>query len=93
MENSQTISVILHCVKKVEKHTKIILVEDDKIISRDEQIAKKFSEFFISISILNMPSNGYKCPHSSEQDSILKILDRYKYHPSIKLIQAKNSSK
>ena len=40
-----------------------------------------------------MPSNGYKCPHLSEQDPILKILDKYKDHPRIKLIKAKNSSK
>ena len=40
-----------------------------------------------------MPSNGYKCPHSSEQDPILKILDKYKDHQSIKLIKAKNRSK
>ena len=79
--------------EKVTKHFKINLVKDDKIISRDDQIAKKFSEYFISIPILNMPSNGYKCPHSSEQDPILKILDKYKDHPSIKLIKAKNSSK
>ena len=79
--------------EKVTKHSKINLVEDDKIISRDDQIAKKFSEYFISIPILNMPSNGYKCPHSSEQDTILKILGKYKDHPSIKLIKAKNSSK
>ena len=39
-----------------------------------------------------MPSNGYKCPDSSEQDPILKILDKYKDHPSIKLIKAKNNS-
>ena len=38
-----------------------------------------------------MPSNGYKCPDSSEQDPILKILDKYKDHPSIKLIKAKNN--
>ena len=69
------------------------MVEDDKIIFRDDQIAKKFSEYFISIPILNMPSNRYKCPHSSEQDPILKILDKYKDHPSIKLIKAENSSK
>ena len=68
------------------------MVEDGKIISRDDQIAKKFSEYFISIPILNMPSNGYKCPDSSEQDPILKILDKYKDHPSIKLIKAKNNS-
>ena len=39
-----------------------------------------------------MPSNGYKCPDSSEQDPILKILDKHKSHPSIKLIKAKNDS-
>ena len=79
--------------EKVTKQSKINLVEDDKIISRDDQIAKKFSEYFISIPILNMPSNGYKCPYSSEQDPIFKILDKYKEHRSIKLIKAKNGSK
>ena len=44
--------------EKVTKHSKINLVEDEKIISRNDQIAKKFSEYFINISILNMPSNG-----------------------------------
>ena len=39
-----------------------------------------------------MPSNGYKCPDSSEQDPILKILDKYKDHQSIKLIKAKKNS-
>ena len=40
-----------------------------------------------------MPRNGYKFPHSSKQDPISKILDKYKDHPCIKLIKAKNSSK
>ena len=39
-----------------------------------------------------MPSNGYKCPDPSEQDPILKILDKFEDHPSIKLIKAKNDS-
>ena len=39
-----------------------------------------------------MASNGYKCPHSSKQDPILKTLDKYKNHPSIRLIKAKNNS-
>ena len=68
------------------------MVKDDKIISRDDQIAKNLSEYFVSIAILNMPSNGYKYPHSSEQDPILKILDKYKNHPSMKLIKAPNNS-
>ena len=78
--------------EKVTNNSRINLVEDDKIISRDDQIAKKFSEYFISIPILNIPSNGYKCPHSSEQNPFLKILDKYKDNPSIKLIKAKTSS-
>ena len=78
--------------EKVTKHSKINLAEDDKIISRDDQIAKKFSEYFINILILNMPSNGYKCSVSSEQDPILKMLDKYWDHPNIKLIKAKYDS-
>ena len=39
-----------------------------------------------------MPYNAYKCPHSSDQDPILKILDTYKDHLSIKLIKAKNNA-
>ena len=68
------------------------MVEDDKTISPNEQIVKKFSEQFISIPILNMPSNGYEYQDSSEQDPILEILDKYKDHPSIKLIKARNNS-
>ena len=37
--------------EKVTKHFKINLVEDDKIISRDHQISKKFCEYFINIPI------------------------------------------
>ena len=85
-------TVKLFLSEKVIKHSKTNLVEDDKIISRDDQIAKQFSEYFISIQILDIASNGYTCPHSSEQDPILKILDKYKDHASIKLIKAKNYS-
>ena len=46
--------------EKVTKHSKINLVEDNKIISRDNQIAENFSEYFINIPILNMPSNDDK---------------------------------
>ena len=78
--------------EKVTKYSKINLVEDDKIISFDDQIAKRFSEYFISIPILNMSSNGYKYTDLSEQDPILKICDKYKDYPSIKWIKAKNNS-
>ena len=57
------------------------MVEDNKIISCEDQITKKFSEYFINVPILNMLSNGYKYPDSLEQDHILKILDKYREHP------------
>ena len=78
--------------EKVTKHSKINLAEDGKNISRNDQIAEKFSEYFIFIAVLNMSINGYKWPDSSEQDPILKILGKYKEHSSIKLIKAKNNS-
>ena len=88
----KTVKLLLS--ERVTKHSTINLVEDDnKIISRDDQIAKKFSEYFINFPILIMSSNGYKCPDSSEQDSIVKILDKYKDHPSIKLIKVKTTLK
>ena len=68
------------------------MAEDGKNISRNDQIAEKFSEYFIFIAILNVPINGYKWPDSSEQDPILIILQKYKEHSSIKLIKAKNNS-
>ena len=84
------------CNRAFQKTVKPFLSEKAtkhyKINSRDDQVAKKFSEYFTSIPILNMPSNGYKCPHLSEQDPILKILDKYKDHSSIKLMKAKNNS-
>ena len=68
------------------------LVEDNKIISPEDRIVKKFSECFINIPIFNMPSNGYKFPESLEQDPILENRIRYRDHPNIKLIKAKNNS-
>ena len=86
----KTVKPLLY--EKVTKHSKISMVEHDKVISRDEQIAKKFSKYFISIPILNMPRNWYKCPHSPEQDPILKTLGKYKENPSIKLMKAESNS-
>ena len=39
-----------------------------------------------------MPSNGYECSDSPEQDPIFKIFDKYRDHPCITLIKAKNNS-
>ena len=79
--------------ESITKHSNISLTEDEKIISGDNRIAKKFSEYFINIPILNIPSHGYnKCPDSLEQDPVLKIVHKYRDRPSIKLIKVKNNS-
>ena len=43
--------------EKSKKLSKITLIEGNQIISQDKQIAKIFNEYFISIPILNMPTN------------------------------------
>ena len=43
--------------EKSKKVSKITLIEDNQIISQDKQIAKIFNEYFISVPILNMPTN------------------------------------
>ena len=68
------------------------LVEDDKILYQDAEIAKTFNEF-INIPILNMPKNQNFSiqTRSLEENTVSGIIERYKHHPSINLIKSKNS--
>ena len=68
------------------------LVEDDKILSQDAEIAKTFNEF-INILILNMPKNQnfFIQTRFLEENTISGIIERYKDHPSTNLIKSKNS--
>ena len=78
---------------KVKIRSKITLVEDDKILSQDAEIAKTFNEYFINIPILKMPNNQSFSTQtrSLEENHISEIIVRYKDHPSINLIKSKNS--
>ena len=78
---------------KVKIGSKITLVEDDKILSPDTDIAKTFNEYFINIPILKIPNNQsfFTQTRSLEENTILGITERYKDHPSINLIKSKNS--
>ena len=40
-----------------KKVSKITLIDKNKIISKDKQIAKIFSKYFLCSPILNMPTN------------------------------------
>ena len=78
---------------EVKIRSKITLVEDDKILSQDAEIAKTFNEYFINIPMLNMPNNQSFSTQtcSLEENTISGIIGRYKDHPSINLIKSKNS--
>ena len=78
---------------KVDIRSKITLVLDDKIIPQDVNIAKTYNEYFINIPILNIPNNQRSSTQtcSLEEDTISRIIERYMYHPSINLLQSKNS--
>ena len=78
---------------KVKISSKITLVEDDKTMSEDAEIAKTFIEYFINIPILNMSSNQRFSTQtrSLEENTILGITERYKDHPSINFIKSENS--
>ena len=79
--------------EKSKKVSKITLIEDNQIILEDKQIANIFNEYFISIPILNMPTNQeFEYSDSPEEDPPLRIIGRYQNHPSIKLIKSKNKS-
>ena len=69
--------------EKSKKVSKITLIEDNQIISQDKQIAKIFNEYFISIPILNMPTNQeFEYSDSPEEDPPLIIIGKYQSRPS-----------
>ena len=76
---------------KVKIRSKITLVEGDKILLQDAEIAKTFNEYFINIPILNMPNNrSFSTQRRSLQENTISgIIERYKDHPSINRIKSK----
>ena len=73
--------------------SKITLVEGDKFVSQDAEVAKAFNKYFINIPILKMPNNQSvsNLTSSSKENTAAGIIERYKDHASIKLIKSKNS--
>ena len=60
------------------------LIWDNEVISQDKEIAKMFNEYFISIQILNMPTNQeFKYSDLPEENFLLRIIEIYQNHPSI----------
>ena len=68
--------------------SEITLIEGDKIIQEDSEIAKIMNEFFskaVESLKINIP-NEYIIEESVSDDAIENIITKYSNHPSIKLI-------
>ena len=75
-------------------HDKIILVEDDEILSENEQISESLNNFFADVIInLNIPQ--YEDPTSNTNgidDPVSRAIEKYKNYPSIKHIKTNNEN-
>ena len=93
--NKRTVKPFL--ADKNSKTSRIILMDEEWVISQIHQIAQHISnsnEYFMSILIKIMPKNKEdESFHSSEDDPVPFIIKKYRNYPSIKLIKTKNKSK
>ena len=70
--------------------SEIKLVEKDEVLKDDDLIAKELNKFFKNaVSTLNIKDNRFITNRSSDgiTDPVDKAIDKYKFHPSILLIQ------
>ena len=74
---------------KCHLNEKIIIVENDEIISNDNEVAEVLNTFFSNIvSNLSIPEYPVNDPFIDNiNDPILKAIFKYKSHPSIKAIK------
>ena len=71
---------------KIVLKEQILLVQNDEIISEDSKIAESLNSFFSNI-VKNLKIPGYR-PHNDSlfenvSDAILKVVLKYRNHPSI----------
>ena len=80
-----------------EKHNisrNITLVEDDKILSNDSEVAKTMNDFF-SFTVTNIDIKGHtylKSEHTNI-DPVIDIITNFKDHPSIEKIRERMKEK
>ena len=73
---------------------KIILVEDDEIISESEQISESLNNFFADAVInLNIPQYEDRTSNTKSSDYLVpRAILKYKSHPSVKLIKTNSQN-
>ena len=68
----------------------------EKVISEDMEIAETFKEFFVNIvtNLKILSKENYKTDVGNDNQPILNCINKFKNHPSIKVIKSrKNRSK
>ena len=68
--------------EKQKKLSQIILLEDDKIISSEKEVAEIFNTFFLNGTTQNIESEEYN-ETGDVSITIEQILNKYEHHPSI----------
>ena len=71
---------------KAKGSSNITLVEDKKLITSEKDVAETLNKHFIeSVRKLveNDSSSAYITENSTKTDPISKIIDKFRYHPSI----------
>ena len=82
-------------LKKGVNNEKITLVENDEIISNNDEIAETLNNFFINV-IRNLNIPQYEDPTTDADnivDPVFKAIEKFKTHSSIKLISSKYNTK
>ena len=76
---------------KVQTSSSITLVENEKIITNDSEIAEIFNEFFTNITKTMdiAPGECILVPTNQLLDPVEIAVEKYKYHPSIQKIKDK----
>ena len=70
--------------EKSKSNNKIILLENDNIISEDPKVAEIFNDFF-GKTVENLNIKGYNIDHATLEnvDIVSNAIDKFKNHPSI----------
>ena len=65
--------------------------EVEKVISEEMEISETFNEFFVNIvpSLKISPKENYETDVRNDQEPILNYINKFKNHPSTKVIKSK----
>ena len=67
---------------KINKTSRITLIEEERVVSQDHLLAKTFNKYFINIPIKNMPkTQEYESFDSSEENPVSVIIKKYQNYP------------